>query len=126
MKPHVMEKVKTLKITKWTLSKDIQVRKINMGTIKDPKYFKLNVDLKGTIATTAKGLLQEFKDVFAWNYKELKGFPFPPHIVEHKIEFDTIIPPSHQAHYRMNPNYATIIKQDLDKLLAIGFIELVQ
>jgi hypothetical protein len=39
MKPHVMEKVKTLKITKWTLSKDIQLRKINMGTIEDPKYF---------------------------------------------------------------------------------------
>jgi hypothetical protein len=68
--------------------------------------------------------LQEFEDVFAWNYKELKGFP--PHIVEHKIEFDTIIPPSHQTHYCMNPNYVTIIKQDLDKLLVIGFIELVQ
>jgi hypothetical protein len=36
-----------------------------MGTIEDPKYLKLNIDIKGTIAATAKGLLQEFKDVFA-------------------------------------------------------------
>jgi hypothetical protein len=26
----------------------------------------------------------------------------------------------------MNPNYAMVIKQDLDKLLAAGFIELVE
>jgi hypothetical protein len=64
-----------------------------MGTIEDPKYFKLNVDLKGMITTIVKGLLWEFKNVFAWNYKELTGFP--PHIVEHKIELNTTIPPAH-------------------------------
>jgi hypothetical protein len=63
-------------------------------------------------------------DVFTWNYKELRGIPL--HIVEHKIELDTIIPPSHQTHYRMNPNYATVIKQDLNKLLVVGFIKLVE
>jgi hypothetical protein len=34
----VMERVKTLKIANWTLSQDTQVRKINMGTIEDPKF----------------------------------------------------------------------------------------
>jgi hypothetical protein len=34
----VMERVKTFRIAKWTLSQDIQVQKINMGTIEDPKY----------------------------------------------------------------------------------------
>jgi hypothetical protein len=43
-----MEKVKTLKIAKLTLSQDIQVWKINIGLVEDPKYFKLNVDLEGT------------------------------------------------------------------------------
>ncbi len=66
-------------------------------------------------------MLQEFIDVFTWNYKELKGIPL--HIVEHKIELEITIPPSHQVHYCMNPNYVTIVKQDLDKLLAIGFIK---
>ncbi len=77
-----------------------------------------------TVATTTKDLLQKFMDMFAWNYKELRGIP--PHIVEHKIELDTIIPPSHQTHYRMNLNYATVIKQDLDKLLVVGFIQPVE
>jgi hypothetical protein len=96
-----------------------------MGTIKDPKYLKLNIDLEGTTTTTTiEDLLQEFIDVFTWNYKELRGIP--PHIVEHKIELETTIPPSHQVHYCMNPNYATVVKQDLDKLLAIGFIKLME
>jgi hypothetical protein len=47
--------------------------------------------------------LQEFVDVFTWNYKELMGIPL--HIVEHKIELDTTIHPSHQACYCMNTNY---------------------
>jgi hypothetical protein len=57
-------------------------------------------------------------DVFKWNY-----IGIPPHIVEHKIELDTTIPPSHQAHYRMNPNYAMVVKQNIDKLLVVSFIE---
>jgi len=28
--------------------------------------------------------------------------------------------------YRLNPNYATTIKQDIDKLLAVGFIKFVE
>jgi len=92
-----------------------------MGIVEDPKYFKLNVHLEGTIVATAKGLLRKFKNVFAWNYKEFKGIP--PHIVEHKIELDTTIPPSYHVYYRMNPNYAMVVKQYLHKLLATDFIE---
>jgi hypothetical protein len=33
---------------------------------------------------------------------------------------------AHQARYRLNPNYATTIKQDIDKLLITGFIEFVK
>jgi hypothetical protein len=53
-------------------------------------------------------LLKEFKDVFAWTYKDLKGIPLE--LVQHKIEFDTSIPLAHQARYRLNLNYATTIK----------------
>jgi hypothetical protein len=53
-------------------------------------------------------LLKEFKDVFFWTYKDLKGIPLK--IIQHKIELDTIVPPTHQARYRSNPNYVTIIK----------------
>jgi hypothetical protein len=91
------------------------------GTIEDPKYLKLNIDLKGMILITIKYLLQEFMDVFACNYKRLRRIP--PHITKHKIELDNTIPTSLQMHYRMNPNYGMIVKQNLNKLLAISFIE---
>lgn len=94
-----------------------------MGTIENLKYLKLNVDLEGTITIATKGLLWEFKDVFMWNYKKFRKIP--PHVMEHKIKLNTTIPPSHQTRYHMNPNYATIVKQDLDKLLVVSFIELV-
>jgi len=42
-------------------------------------------------------LLKEFKDVFSWTYKDLKGIPLK--IIQHKIKLDTIVPPTHQARY---------------------------
>jgi hypothetical protein len=53
-------------------------------------------------------ILKEFKDVFAWTYKNLKRIPLK--MAQHKIELDTTIPPTHHARYRLNPNYATIVK----------------
>jgi hypothetical protein len=48
------------------------------------------------------------------------------HIVEHNIEVDTTIPLVHQTCYCMNLSYDAVIKQNLDKLLAIGFIKLIK
>ncbi len=53
-------------------------------------------------------LLKEFKDVFAWTYKDLKGIPLEPS--QHIIELDITIPLTHQARYKLNPNYAIGIK----------------
>ncbi len=64
--------------------------------------------------------MKEFKDVFTWTYKDLKRIP--PKLTQHKIELDSTIPLAHQAKYGLNPNYVTMVKQDIDKLLAIGFI----
>ncbi len=47
----------------------------------------------------------------------------PLELAQHKIELDTSIPLAHQVRYRLNPNYVATIKQDIDKLLAIEFIQ---
>jgi hypothetical protein len=60
-------------------------------------------------------LLKEFKDVFAWTYKDLKGIPLE--LAQHRIKLDMSLPLAHQARYRLNPNYALAVKQDIDKLL---------
>ena len=43
-------------------------------------------------------------------------------MAQHRIVLEKNVPPIHQARYRMNPNYASIVKHDIDKLLAAGFI----
>jgi hypothetical protein len=68
--------------------------------------------------------LKEFKDGFAWTYKDLKRIP--PKLAQHIIELDIIILLAHQARYGLNPNYVTSIKQVIDKLLATRFIVFVK
>ncbi len=59
-------------------------------------------------------LLQEFQDVFAQTYKDLKGIRLE--LAQHIIELNASIPPTHQARYKLNPNYVAVVKQDIDKL----------
>jgi hypothetical protein len=94
-----------------------------MGIVKDMKNLKLNVDLKGMIVATTKKLLWEIVDVFA---KIIRSSWYSPHIVEHKIELDTMIPPSHQRCYFMNFNYVMVIKQNINNFLATRFVELME
>jgi hypothetical protein len=56
-------------------------------------------------------------------YEDLKNIPLG--LAQEKIELDTIIPLTHHAKYRLNPNYIVIIKYDIDKLLEASFIQLV-
>ncbi len=65
-------------------------------------------------------MLTEFKDVFAWSYKELKEIP--KLICKRKIELTTDAHPIKQHAYRMNLNYVQRVREDLDKLLDTQFI----
>jgi hypothetical protein len=49
---------------------------------------KINAQLDTCKVLELEQLLKEFKDVFAWIYKDLQGIP---------LELETIIPPAHQA-----------------------------
>jgi hypothetical protein len=68
----------------------------------------VNSNLQPKKVRELEKLLREYKDVFAWMYKDLKGIP--SELTQHQIELDTTIPPTHQVRYRLNPNYATTIK----------------
>jgi len=54
----------------------------------------------------------------------MKGMPLE--LTHHKIEFNIAIPSAHQTRYILNPNYVKTIKQDINKLLAFGFIQFVE
>ena len=69
-------------------------------------------------------LLGEYRDVFAWSYEDMKGLD--PKFYQHQINLATDAKPVQQRRYRMNPNYAARVKEEIDKLLKIGFIRLVK
>jgi hypothetical protein len=47
-------------------------------------------------------------------------------MAQDRIEMDTTIPSTHQARYKLNPNYAITIKQNIDGLLTFRFIQYVE
>jgi hypothetical protein len=68
-------KAQELQIARWTLTKDQQLMKFNMGTNAEPRMVKINAQLETNKVLELEQLLKEFKDVFAWTYKDLKGIP---------------------------------------------------
>ncbi len=67
--------VQQLDIACWTLHEDHQLRLVNLETTHNPQTIKLNATLDKLVATSIETLLQECKDIFAWNYTNLKGIP---------------------------------------------------
>jgi len=106
--------VKGKKIARWTIEDEDLVKNLNLGTPEYPKLVKIAKDL-GEYKGKVKELLLKFKDVFAFTYKDMKGIP--PHICEHEIELQPEAKPVRQMRYRMNPNYATKVKEEIDKYL---------
>jgi hypothetical protein len=69
-------------------------------------------------------LLKELKNVFVWIYKDLKSISLDLGSTQNQVRhFNST---NNQAKYRLNLNYATTVKHDIDKLLVVGFIQLVE
>jgi hypothetical protein len=89
-----------------------------MGIIEGWKNFKLNIDMEGMIATTTKGLLWEFTDVFAWNYNLKES-----HLTLRITKLNLTLPiPLHTKH---TSTRIQTIQQSSNKTL-IGFIKPVE
>ncbi len=64
-----------MQIVGWTLIENQQLMKLNMGTNVKPQMVKINAQLETSKVLEVEQSLKEFKDVFAWTYKDLKGIP---------------------------------------------------
>ena len=65
-------------------------------------------------------LFKEFEDVFAWDHTELKEID--PWVCQHRIPLKADARSVRLQRYRMYPNYAKKVKEELDALLKAGFI----
>ena len=70
------------------------------------------------------GLLNQYNDVFAWSFENMKGLD--PVFCQHQINLHKDAKLVQQRRYRLNPNYVIKVKEELDKLLKVGFIHLVK
>ncbi len=68
-------KAQELQIVRWTLTEYQQLMKLNLGIDTKPQMVKINAQLEIGKVLAVEQLLKEFKDVFAWTYKNLKGIP---------------------------------------------------
>jgi hypothetical protein len=57
------------------LTEEQQFVKLNLGIAANPQYIKVNSELTKEKIKELQMLLKEFKDVFAYIYKDLKGIP---------------------------------------------------
>ncbi len=58
----VQIKVQAMKMAKWNLLEEVQIRPLNLGTHDEPQMVKLNIDLDPSIVDVAKELLKGYKD----------------------------------------------------------------
>ena len=97
-----------------------ELEEVNMGTPEEPRTLSIARNLSPSTKTSLIRLLSEYRDVFAWSYDDMKGLD--PKFYQHQINLAKDAKPVQQWRYRMNPNYATRVKEEIDKLLRIGFI----
>ena len=69
-------------------------------------------------------LLIRFREVFAWSYKDMRGLD--PQLYQRQIHLNTDAKSVAQRRYQMNPNYAAKVKEEINQLLRVGFIQSVK
>ncbi len=71
---HVQIRVHSFHITRQIIIEEKQLTKTNLGS-EVFLQLKISVDLEPIINNQLIELLKEFKDIFSWTYKDLKGIP---------------------------------------------------
>ncbi|MCO5581469.1 hypothetical protein L7F22_035354 [Adiantum nelumboides] len=86
----------------------------------EPKLVWIATDLTIEEETLLISTLKEYKDVFAWSYKDLKGVD--PKVCQHTIPLKEGSKPKKHRSYTFNETFARKVKEEIDKLLEAEFI----
>ncbi|MCO5576761.1 hypothetical protein L7F22_030580 [Adiantum nelumboides] len=98
-----------------------KAKKIDLAEPREePKPAYIATDLTEEEEQLLIATLKQYKDVFAWSYKDLKGVD--PSICQHTIPLKRNVKPSRQRPYTYNETFARKIKEEIDKLKEAEFI----
>ena len=95
-------------------------KEINLGTNNHPQPVKVYDGIQGRDLQNWTEFFRKHKSAFAWTYADLRGIP--AEIAEHRIVLEDDVRPIRQRQHRLNPKYSLLVKEELDKLLRVGFI----
>jgi ribonuclease HI len=103
-----------------TNSSSLSYEKVNLGTSENPQCINLGLGCSKQEKASFVKLFKEFKDVFAWNYKDLKTFD--PNIIQHVIPMKPQTLPFQQKLRKMHPKLEPTVQKELNKLLSAKII----
>ena len=100
-----------------------RVQAINLAeedNMPKPKTILIAKDMMLADKQRLVSILKQYKDVFAWPFEDMKGLD--PAFWQHQINLHKDAKPVQQRRYHLNPNYSIKVKEEIDKLLKVGFI----
>lgn len=100
------------------------VKPTNLGMEAEPRNILVGDDWNPVLKATAFKIFMEYKDVFAWMYKDLKGVPLE--LCIHQISLVPGAVHVQKRPYRMNKNYAARVNDEIERMLEVGIIFKVQ
>ena len=107
-------------MTKVTRVKEDQLETVFLGKDTVSRPIQISLSLQPDFRQELLSLLTEFQDVFAWDYTDMQRLD--PEFYKHRILLKPDAVPVKLPRYRMNPNLARQVKEELDRLLRVGFI----
>jgi hypothetical protein len=102
----------------------IKVKKVNVGTVENPKMANIRDYWDEKTVDKITKLLREYNDLFPTTFTEMKGIA--GELGEMKIPLKPEARPVRQRPYRLNPIYKQKVRAKIDRMLEAGIIEPVE
>ncbi|XP_074313449.1 uncharacterized protein LOC141648620 [Silene latifolia] len=96
------------------------LKELNLGTSEDPRPIYTSALLTEKEEDEYFKLLTEYKDVFAWSYKEMPGLS--PKVAMHRLAIKKSVSPKKQPQRRFRSDLIPEIEKEVNKLIEAGFI----
>jgi len=100
-------------------TKDMVVQ-INLVDETNPKPIFISDGLSPSEKKGLISLVQEYIDVFAWNYEDMLGLD--PRVAMHRLNINTDVKPVKQQQRWFRPEVMEVIQSEVRKLIDSGFI----
>jgi len=102
----------------------VKIKKINIGIEAYPKFASIGDYWDDETVGHIADLLLEYQDLLPTKFAEMKGILGDLGVMMIPLKVDS--KPVKQRPYRLNPRYKEKVRQELDKMIVAGIIELVE